>query len=234
MSSLDSIQIAGRTITLFLLVDTSGSMQGNKIASVNDAIRNMLPILRDISEKTSEIKINIAALEFASDYHWMYSQPQSINDFQWLNIRADGWTALGKACLELNAKLSTNGFMATSPDRHTPIIILLSDGAPSDNFNNSIAILKRNPWFNNAIRIAIAIGNDANYDVLNEFTGTQEAIYEAYNTETLKSVISIATITATQFGSQSISTDKSNIQEQVVKNINQKLNNIHTSDTEDW
>ena len=234
MCSLDLDIITSRTITLFLLVDKSGSMQGNKIATVNDTIRNIIPALQEITAQTPATDIKIAALEFASDSHWMYPEPQSVHNFQWQNIRADGWTALGEACLELNDKLSSHGFMPADSTSHSPIIILISDGAPSDNFSDSIAVLKHNLWFNNAIRIAIAIGNDANYDVLSEFTGKPQAIYEAYNTDALKNIIRIATLSASQIGCQSTIAESPNIQDQVIQSINQQLELHKTSETEDW
>ena len=98
MSLLDLQEIPRRTMTLFFLVDKSGSMQGSKIASVNDAIRNIIPVLRDISDSNPDAEIKIATLEFASDCQWMYGEPQSLGDFRWLDIRADGWTAMGEAC----------------------------------------------------------------------------------------------------------------------------------------
>ncbi|MBO5817710.1 MAG: VWA domain-containing protein [Paludibacteraceae bacterium] len=234
MSLLDLEEVPRRTMTLFFLVDKSGSMQGNKIASVNDAIRNIIPVLRDISDNNPDAEIKIATLEFASDCQWMYGEPQSLNEFRWLDIRADGWTAMGEACLELNAKLSRKGFMKSASGSYAPVVILLSDGAPTDDFDKGIAALRENPWFKNSIRIAIAIGNDANYDVLKEFTGNPEAIYEAYNTDALKHIIRIAAVTSSQIGSQSTSIGTTNKQEQVIQEINQQLEDIETSDAEDW
>ena len=94
--------------------------------------------------------------------------------------------------------------------------------------------LNQNNWFKNAIRIAIAIGNDANYDVLREFTGNPEAIYEAYNTDALKSIIRIAAITSSQIGSHSSNTSGATKQEQVIQEINQQLEATDTSDAEEW
>ena len=234
MSLLDLQEIPRRTMTLFFLVDKSGSMQGSKIASVNDAIRNIIPVLRDISDTNPDAEIKIATLEFASDCQWMYGEPQSLGDFRWLDIRADGWTAMGEACLELNAKLSKHGFMKSPSGSYAPVVIMLSDGAPTDDFHNGMTALNQNNWFKNAIRIAIAIGNDANYDVLREFTGNPEAIYEANNTDALKSIIRIAAVTSSQIGSQSSNTGGATKQEQVIQEINQQLEVADTSDAEEW
>ena len=80
MSLLDLQEIPRRTMTLFFLVDKSGSMQGSKIASGNDAIRNIIPGLRDISDTNPDAEIKIATLQSASDFQWMYGEPQSLGD----------------------------------------------------------------------------------------------------------------------------------------------------------
>lgn len=113
-------------------------------------------------------------------------------------------------------------------------VIMLSDGAPTDDFHNGMTALNQNNWFKNAIRIAIAIGNDANYDVLREFTGNPEAIYEAYNTDALKSIIRIAAVTSSQIGSHSSNTSGTTKQEQVIQEINHQLEATETSDAEEW
>ena len=40
---LETVEIARRQMSLFFIVDTSGSMEGEKIAAVNTAIREVLP-----------------------------------------------------------------------------------------------------------------------------------------------------------------------------------------------
>ena len=49
MALTDTIEIPRRTMVLFFIVDTSGSMEGKKIGAVNTAIREVIPEIRDIS-----------------------------------------------------------------------------------------------------------------------------------------------------------------------------------------
>ena len=37
----DVVSVPRRTMTLFFVIDTSGSMAGNKIGAVNDAVENL-------------------------------------------------------------------------------------------------------------------------------------------------------------------------------------------------
>jgi uncharacterized protein YegL len=55
-----------------------------------------------------------------------------------------------------------------------PVLVLLSDGQPTDNFEDGLNKLLQEPWGKKAIRISIAIGEDANMKVLQQFIGSDE------------------------------------------------------------
>ena len=48
----ETVSVPRRTMTLFFLIDTSGSMEGNKIGAVNDAVVNVLPMLMTFQRPT--------------------------------------------------------------------------------------------------------------------------------------------------------------------------------------
>lgn len=52
-----------------------------------------------------------------------------------------------------------------------PVLVLLSDGQPTDNYDDGLNKLLKEPWGRKAIRVSIAIGEDANLDVLQKFIG---------------------------------------------------------------
>ena len=93
MSLLDDVEsVPRRTMTLFFVIDTSGSMIGNKIGAVNDAVVNVLPMLNDISESNPDAEIKVAALEFSSGCQWLYSEPKLASEFIWQDVTASGLT----------------------------------------------------------------------------------------------------------------------------------------------
>ena len=49
-----------------------------------------------------------------------------------------------------------------------------SDGEPTDDFQQGLDELMALPWGKKAVRLSIAIGNDANLDVLQQFIGHNE------------------------------------------------------------
>lgn len=239
----DAVSVPRRTMTLFFLIDTSGSMSGNKIGAVNDAIVNVMPMLEDISSSNPDAEIKVAALEFSNGTKWLYNEPKSVEDFKWIDVQAGGLTSLGEACLELNSKLSRSGYMKSASGSYAPAIILLSDGGPTDNFDGGLQTIQGNNWFKNAIRIAIAIGDDADLDVLARFTGNSEAVIKVQNIDALKQIIRIVAVTSSQIGSKSSSAGDTSKQDQVIKDVNQAVDNIDgastaaapdTSSYDDW
>lgn len=227
----DAVSVPRRTMTLFFLIDTSGSMSGNKIGAVNDAIVNVIPMLEDISSSNPDAEIKVAALEFSNGTKWLYNEPKSVEDFKWIDVQAGGLTSLGEACLELNSKLSRSGYMKSASGSYAPAIILLSDGGPTDNFDGGLQTLQGNNWFKNAIRIAIAIGDDADLDVLARFTGNSEAVIKVQNIDALKQIIRVVAVTSSQIGSKSSSAGDTSKQDQVIKDVNQAVDNINGAST---
>jgi len=230
----ETVSVPRRTMTLFFLIDTSGSMEGNKIGAVNDAVVNVLPMLNDISETNPDAEIKVAALEFSSGVNWLYDEPKLAKDFIWQDVTAGGLTSLGGACAELATKLSRNGgFMQSASGSFAPAIILLSDGGPTDNYEVGLAKLQSNNWFKSAIKIAIAIGDDADKDVLKQFTGNSEAVITVHNIDALKQIIRVVAVTSSQIGSKSSTAGDVTKQDQVIKDVQDAAKNIDGADTAD-
>lgn len=219
MGILDTAPVPRRTMVLFFLVDTSGSMTGNKIGAVNQAISEVLPMLEDISASNADAEIKIAVLKFSSDCQWMYEEPKPASEFIWQELEANGFTSMGQACIELSRKLSRETFMKTDTGAYAPVLILLTDGEPTDDFHGGLNKLKDNRWYNAAIKIAIAIGNDANKNLIKEFTGNMEAVVEVHNINALKKLIRTVSVTASLIASQSSTAGSKDKQSQVVEQV---------------
>lgn len=228
MSLLDETEsVPRRTMTMFFLIDTSGSMEGSKIGAVNDAMENVMPIISDISDNNPDAEIKIAVLDFSSDVKWLYDEPKTASNFQWRNVTAAGLTSLGDACLHLNEKLSkSHGFMQAASGSYAPTIILMSDGAPTDNFQSGLSTLQKNNWFKAAVKFAIAIGDDADTDNLAEFTGSREAVLTVHNIEALKKIIKLVSVTSSQIASTSTSVSNKSKQDQVTESINDQVKDM--------
>ena len=203
MGKFEEIKAAPRrTMTLFILADTSGSMEGDRIGEFNNAMQEVIPYLKEISETNADAQIKVAVMEFNSGCEWQYPQPIEAEEFQWRELEAAGLTQMGEAFTELNNQLSTShGFMKEASGSYAPAIILFSDGEPTDDYKRGLAKLKENGWYKAGIKVAVAIGEDANREVLAEFTGNKEAVLTVHNKEQLKKIIHFVSVTASQVAS---------------------------------
>jgi uncharacterized protein YegL len=199
-----AVSIPRKTMVLIFLVDTSGSMSGDKIGAVNEAIREVIPEIKHISSNNADAQIKIAVLDFSSGARWLYEQPIESEKFVWNNLEADGLTDMGLAFKKLNEKLSTSqGFMYETVGSFAPAIFMISDGGPTDDYKKELEKLRQNSWFKVAIKVAVAIGSDANMEVLKEFTGNDECVLTVRSPEALGKMIRFVSVTVSQIASRS-------------------------------
>jgi len=203
--------IPKRTLTIFFLIDVSGSMYGAKIGAVNSAMEEVLVDLQDVGGADAQIKM--AVLTFSDGCEWLTPQPIDL-DANWVNLSAGGLTDFCAACKELDDKLSvSHGFMSSASGCYAPVLFLMTDGYPTDdteNGDNGINTLKRNNWYKAAIKVAIAIGDSANKRLCENFTGNPETVVVAHNPEFLKKVIKKIAVTSSQIVTNRSSRTKSN------------------------
>lgn len=206
MSLLDEMSPAPRKVmTLFYLVDASGSMGGSRIGTVNAAMEECIPLLKEVAAANDDAEIKVAILQFSSGCSWVTpaSGPVGLDDIIWNDLQAGGMTEFGGALSELDKKLSRNEYLNSQTGAYAPVILLLSDGGPTDNWEDALDKLKQNNWFKHAIKIAIDIESGSDRAVLAEFTGNPEAILDAKDTATLKKMIHKVSVRASEFQSHS-------------------------------
>ena len=197
--------VARRSMTIFFIADTSGSMYGSKIGSLNQAIEESIPEIRSISASNADANIQIAVLKFSTNVEWITPAPEDVSTFQWKQLSAEGMTSFGEACFRLEQKLHKEEFMRDSAGCFAPVFFLLSDGAPTDEYKSQLEALKNNNWFKKGIRVAVAIGDDADKNMLEEFTGNCETVLTVHTPEMLRKVIRFVSVTASQVASKSSS-----------------------------
>jgi uncharacterized protein YegL len=73
---------------------------------------------------------------------------------------------------------------------YPPVLVLVSDGQPTDDYKSGVAKVMATNWGRKAVRLAIAIGADADLGALNAFVGDAERpVLKADNAESLTQYI---------------------------------------------
>jgi uncharacterized protein YegL len=165
-------ELASRPLHFIWIADCSSSMgYDSKIQSLNHAIKEAIPHMKRVADENPYAQVLVRTLKFSSGAQWHISQSTPISDFNWKDLSANGVTDMGRALSMLADQLK----IPPMTDRALPpVLVLISDGQPTDDFEGGLNALMRQPWGKKAVRIAIAIGNDANHSVLQKFIGHPE------------------------------------------------------------
>jgi uncharacterized protein YegL len=194
MAKLPGGPLATRPLHFIWILDCSASMlEGGKIQSLNFAIRESIPAMQSEAAQNPHAQVVVRAITFADSVQWHIPTPVPVVDFQWSDVGASGLTPMGKALSMVADVLH----MPPMEDRAlAPVLVLISDGYPTDDFSAGLQKLMNEPWGRKAIRIAIAIGSDADIDVLQKFIGNVEIKpLQANNPESLVRYIRWASTT---------------------------------------
>ncbi len=172
MSKRPGGQLATRPLHFIWIADCSGSMKDDgKIQALNMAIREAIPHMQKVASENPNAQVLVRAIKFSSGAQWHISQPTPVEDFKWVDIKADGVTDMGKALSMVADQLK----IPPMTDRALPpVLVLISDGQPTDSFEKGLQKLMDEPWGKKAVRIAISIGKDADSNVLQKFIGHNE------------------------------------------------------------
>ncbi|HOV48741.1 MAG TPA: VWA domain-containing protein [Anaerolineae bacterium] len=177
-------ELATRPLHFIWIADCSGSMsQDGKIQALNTAIREAIPHMQKVADENPNAQVLVRAIKFSNGAQWHISQPTPVADFRWTDLEAEGVTDMGKAFSMVAEQLK----IPPMTDRALPpVLVLISDGQPTDDYQKGLQELLDQPWGKKAVRIAIAIGADADLDVLQKFIGNPEITpLQANNPEAL-------------------------------------------------
>ena len=139
------------------------------------------------ADENPNAQVFVRSLKFSDGSQWHVAQPTPVADFRWTDLSAGGMTDLGSALSLVADQLR----IPPMTDRALPpILVLVSDGQPTDDFRVALDELLAVPWGRRAVRIAIAIGDDADHGPLRDFIANPELpVLQANNSESLVNYI---------------------------------------------
>ena len=207
-------EVAKKVLHFFLLVDCSGSMQGSKIASLNHAVAEALPAIRDAMQGHPEVSVKFRAIKFSNTASWHIGSLTSadpIDNAYWNDLTASGGTETNQAISILIDALDVE----LMPRRGLPpVCLLLSDGycTNPEGYINAIEKLNSLNWGKRAVRLAIAIGDESEYSEqeLLRFVNVKDPngnpiLLKAHNSQELVHYIKWASVAGTVAASIALS-----------------------------
>lgn len=196
MSSLKKFAVATpRPLPVIVLADASGSMGENgKIEVLNAALKDMVSTFAMESRLRAEIQVGLITFGGKAQMHLPLVAAHSVAGFA--DLKAEGVTPMG-AAFDLACQLLED--KDRIPSRaYRPVLILLSDGQPTDDWEVPFKALCNSERAQKATRLAMAIGPDADEAMLREFSNDAEApIFKAHNVRDIHRFFRAVTMSVT-------------------------------------
>ena len=231
-------RITKQRLNVFMLVDCSTSMRGERISQVNNALRDIKRHLSEMQDENANVDFYVTVITYSTDARLLNNDTmKAVTEFVFKDIKAGGWSnlhlAYGKLA-DLLKKESKGGIM---PDFGgvAPIILSLTDGHPTKwPMTDEMAALKKLPWFNVALKygIAIELNDRRTTEVLRDFVNGNGDVIECYDSRLLERIIKIIILTASKVKSQSASVHAEKgqtVTEEIQQQVGQAL-----AEVDDW
>jgi uncharacterized protein YegL len=158
-----------RRLPVFLLLDVSASMSGAPIMAVNEGVKLLHNQLLEIPTALETVWISI--ITFGTEAKVLIPLIE-LKHFNPIELEAGGATALGAAfkLLEQALDQDVKTGSATEKGDWRPLVYLLTDGDPTDNWEPVIEQLKNRSGKRMGSIIALACGDDINEITLKQIT----------------------------------------------------------------
>lgn len=162
-----------RPLPVIVLADTSGSMSVNgKIDALNEALKSMILSFGRESRLRAELQVGL--ITFGGEAAMAHVPLVGARRIEGVEaLVAQGRTPMGSAFAMARQWLEDKDLIPSRAYR--PVLVLVSDGAPTDDWEAPLEALKASERGQKATRFAMAIGADADRAMLRQFTDDLEA-----------------------------------------------------------
>lgn len=196
MSKLKEFAMASaRPLPVIVLADVSGSMMTNgKIIALNDAIAEMIATFAE--EDDSRAEIHVSVVTFGGKSATVHKPLAPAEKVTWEAMSATGRTPMGQA-FSLAKEMIENKDVIPSR-AYRPTVVLVSDGVPTDDWEKPLKDLLASERASKSMRLAMAIGEDADKKTLVSFLDNPEGrVFEAHEAREIKKFFRWVTMSVT-------------------------------------
>ncbi|WP_179991534.1 VWA domain-containing protein [Acinetobacter sp. YH16058] len=182
-----------KPLPVILLLDVSASMGGESIKQLNIAVKEMISDFA--SAEKNEVEILVSIITFGAEV-LLHTPYTSAKDIDWNDLTVSGSTPMGTAFSMAKAMIEDK---ETTPSRaYRPTIVLVSDGEPTDSWQQPLRALVNDGRSSKCDRMAMAIGVSASNTVLNEFiSGTENKVFTAQDASQIQEFFKFVTMSVT-------------------------------------
>ena len=167
-----------RTIQIIWICDCSDSMKRSGIAKLNHIIQESIPHVKEYSENNPDVNIYFRGLKFSQKSEWINNEPELAQDYEWHELATSPRSDLGNALRVITSEYKSENFVPLAESNARLIFVLVSDGYPTDEWEEPMKEFLANPVCNEAIRLVVPVKDDTNIpmdeNLFSRFIGEDE------------------------------------------------------------
>lgn len=192
----DFVMQKPRPLPVIIAVDRSGSMASDgKIDALNISLREFI---NSIKNEDSGVDLQVALYSFGGETALceLPLTPIGNIDADQYSFTAQGKTPMGKAFVMIKELIEDKNKIPSRSYR--PTIVLISDGKPTDDYENAMSALINEGRSSKTFRIAMAIGADADLEnMLARFVSSAELLMTGDSARDIKKFFRFVTMSVT-------------------------------------
>lgn len=160
-----------RRLPVYLVIDTSGSMSGEPIEQVKNGVQMLVAGLRQDPYALETAYLGVITFDSAAKEVVPLTE---LTAFQPPTIVASGATSLGAALSLVADSAKNNVAKSTAAQKGDwrPMVFILTDGQPTDDWQKGLARFKQEKW---GVVVACAV-DSADTSVLKQIAGEENVV----------------------------------------------------------
>ena len=185
MPRIDATGLPRKEYPIFLLVERSEDIKTT--IRVYELLKNIRLALFEVQNLTPDVELKVGFYTFSSaNYSMCPEKLVSLEELNFEKLNDDKIVDLSNVFCRLSNDLSRSTLLMSETGYVAPNIILIFDGSKRYIDNGALTKLNENKWFRYARKIALSVNehDSIKNDVINKFTGTDEAVVKFADIDT--------------------------------------------------